>query len=83
MQSWEFISLKFTGELYDNEEWYENWRGIDLSVQSWHEEFDEFWSGHLKISKICTLMDCFWSKYIMFESKKCRGVIFDGAEYWC
>ena len=24
----------------DNEEWCENWRGIDLSVQNWHEELD-------------------------------------------
>ena len=50
------------------------WRGIDLSVQNWHGEFDEFWPEHSKISKICTLM---------FELKKYRGVIFDGTEYWC
>ena len=55
---------------HDNEEWWKNWRGIDLSVQNWHEEFDEFWPEHSKISKICTLMGCFWPKYIMFELKK-------------
>ena len=27
---------------HDNEEWSKMWRGIDLSVQNWHEEFDEF-----------------------------------------
>ena len=68
---------------HDNEEWCKNWRGIDLSVQNWHEEFDKFWPEHLKISKICTLMGCFWPKYIMFELKKYRGVMFDGTEYWC
>ena len=68
---------------HDNEEWCKNWRGIDLSVQNWHEEFDEFWPEHSKISKICTLMGCFWPKYIMFELKKYRGVMFDGTEYWC
>ena len=67
---------------HDNEEWCKNWRRIDLSVQNWHEEFDKFWPEHSKISKICTLMDCFWPKYIMFELKKYRGVMFDGTEYW-
>ena len=27
---------------HDNEEWYKNWRGIDLSFLNWHEEFHEF-----------------------------------------
>ena len=68
---------------HGNEEWCKIWRGIDLSVQNWHEEYDEFWPEHSKISKICTLMDCFWPKYIMFELKKYREVMFDGTEYWC
>ena len=45
---------------YDNEE----------SVQNWHVESDEFWIEYSKISKICTLMGVFWTKYIMFELKK-------------
>ena len=28
---------------HDIEEWCKIWKGIDLSVQNWHEEFDEFW----------------------------------------
>ena len=55
---------------HDSEKWCKLWRGLDLSVQNWHEEFDEFWPEHSKISKICTLMGCFWPKYIMFELKK-------------
>ena len=55
---------------HDNEEWCKIWRGIDLSVQNWHEEFDKFWPEHSKISKICTLIGCFWPKYIMLELKK-------------
>ena len=67
---------------HNNEEWSKMWRGIDLSVQNSHEKFDEFWPEHSKISKICTLMGCFWPKYIMFElKKKYRGVMFDGTEY--
>ena len=27
---------------HENEEWCKNWRGIDLSLQNWHEEFDKF-----------------------------------------
>ena len=27
---------------HDNEEWFTIWRGIDLSVQNWHEEFINF-----------------------------------------
>ena len=53
---------------------------IDLSVQNWHEEFDKFWTEHLKISKICTLTGCFWSKYIMFELKKYKGVMFEALK---
>ena len=54
----------------DNEEWCKISRGLDLSVQNWHKEFDKFWAEHSKISKMCTLMGCFWPKYIMFELKK-------------
>ena len=68
---------------HNNEEWYQIWRGIEFSVQNWHEEFDKFWPDHSKISKISTLMDFFWTKYKRFELKKYSGVIFDGTEYWC
>ena len=35
----------------DIEEWYKIWRVIDLSVQNWHEEFDEFWPSTQKSQK--------------------------------
>ena len=56
-----------------NEEWCTIWRGIDLSVQNWHGEFNEFWPEHSKLSKSCTLMGFFWTKYIKFELKKSVG----------
>ena len=59
---------------HNNEEWCKIWRGIDLAVQNWHEEFDEFWLEHLKISEICTLMGCFWQNQKMFELKKSFGI---------
>ena len=40
---------------HDNEEWYKTGRGVGLSFQNWHEDFDEFWAEHLEISNICTL----------------------------
>ena len=83
IQSRKCTSLRFTVLRHDNEEWWKTSRGIDLSVQNWHKEFDEFWPEHLKISKICTLMSFFWAKYIMFDLKKYRGVMFGSTEYWC
>ena len=48
--------------------------------QNWHKEFDKFWPEHSKVSKIFTLMGSFWAKYILFELKKYRGVIFHKTE---
>ena len=58
VQSRTFMSLKLTGEfcLNDNEEWCKTWKGIELSVQNWNEDFDEFWPEPSKISKISILM---------------------------
>ena len=39
-----------------------------------------FLPEHSKVSKIFTLMDSFWAKYILFELKKYRGVIFHETE---
>ena len=68
---------------HDNEKSCKIGRGIDLSFQNWHEEFDEFWPEHSKVSKICTLMGSFWSKYLIFGLKRYRGVTLDGTEDWC
>ena len=45
--------------------------------------FYKFWPGHSKVSKICTSMDSFWAKYIIFELKKYRGFMFHHIEDWC
>ena len=60
---------------HDNEEWCKIWRGIDLSFQSWHEQFDKFWSKHLKGSKVFILICSFWAKYILFELKSERSYL--------
>ena len=67
----------YKGVMYnDTEKWWEIGRGSDLSFQNWHKELAEFWLGISKVLKIYTLMGCFWPKYIMFELRKYRGVIF-------
>ena len=65
---------------HDIGEWCKIWRGIDLSVQNWYEEFDRFLPEHSKIPKICTLIGCFWRKCIMHELKKVLGSYVDGTE---
>ena len=65
---------------HDNEEWYKIWRGSDLLFQNWHEEFAKFWPEHLKVSKSFILIWPFWAKYMLFELKKCRWVIFHDTE---
>ena len=67
---------------YHHEEWCKIWKGIDFSVQNWHEEFNKFWPEHSKIYKIYTLMGCIWPKYRIFALKKYRGVMFDDTEYY-
>ena len=57
-------------------------KGSDWSVQNLHEEFNKFWPEHSKILKICTLVGCFWAKYIMLKQPKYRGVMFDGTQDW-
>ena len=36
---------------YDNEDLWKIWKGIDLSIQNWHEEFDEFHPSTQKSQK--------------------------------
>ena len=82
IQSWKSMSFKIRKGVicHDNKEWRKILRGIELSFQSWHEEFNEFWPEHSKVSKIFTLMGSFWAKYKLFELKKYRGVIFHETE---
>ena len=59
---WKMHELKIYRGVMCNytEQWWKTWRGIDLSLQNWHEEFDKFWPKHSEVSKICALMGYFW-----------------------
>ena len=67
---------------HENKEQWKIWKGTELSIQNWHEEFGEFWTEHTKMSNICTLIDRFWKKQNVW-AKKYTGVMFQGAEDWC
>ena len=68
---WKYIKfelIQYRGVMFhDNEEWCRIWRGMDLLFRKWHEESNEFWPKHSKVSKMCTLMGSFWPNYIMLE----------------
>ena len=76
-------SQKFTEELcamtMENDTKFEE----ELQFKIDMRDLINFDSRTRKISKTCTLMVCFWSKYKMFELKKYRGVMFDGTKDWC
>ena len=76
-----FELKKYRGVIFhETEERYNIWRGIDLPLQNWHKEFDKIWPEHSKVSKIFILMGSYWAKYILFELKKYRGIIFHETE---
>ena len=64
------------------EEWHKIWRKTDLLFQKW-QGFGEFRPEYSKVSNIFTLFGSFCAKYIIFDVKKYRGVIFHYTEEWC
>ena len=66
---------------HSTEEWCKSWRKTDLLLQKW-QQFGSFWHEHSKVSKIWTLIGSFCAKYITFDLKKYRGVIFHDTEEW-
>ena len=78
-----FELKKYRGVMFhETQEGYKIWRGVDRSYQNWHKEFDIFWPENSKVSKIFALMGSFWVKYILFELKNYREIIFHDIEGW-
>ena len=78
-----FQIRKYRGVVsHGTEDWCKIWRKTDLLFQNW-QEFGEFLSEHSKVSKICTLIGSLHEKYVMFDLKKYRGVIFHDTREWC
>ena len=67
---------------HDTEDYGKILRKTDLLFQKW-QEFGKFWSDHSKVSKVYTLIGQFREKYVMFDLKKYREIIFhDTREWW-
>ena len=51
---------------HKNEEWCKNWSELDLLIQNWHEEFDDFSLENLKNlhfnGLLLTKVHNFWAK---------------------
>ena len=62
--------------------WCKIWRKTDLLFQKW-QEFGEISPEQSKLSKICTFICSYCAKYLMFDLKKYKGVIFLDTEGWC
>ena len=67
---------------HDTEEWCKIWRKTDLLFQKW-QDFGGFSPEHSKVSRIYVLIDFYCAKYLMFDLKEYRGVIFHDTEAWC
>ena len=68
---------------HDNEEWCKIWRGLTSHFKIDIGSLMNFDPKHLKVSKNFILMCSFWEKYILFELKKYREVVFHDTEEWC
>ena len=89
----------FIGSFYPKQKMYKlkiyrgvvswQWRMMQNLKRTWLVSSKLAWgiwrilTRALENLKICTLMGCFWPKYIMCELKKCKGVMFDCTNDWC
>ena len=79
----QFQLRKYRGLMsHDPQEWHKIWRKSDLLFQKW-QKFGEFWPEHWKVSNICTFIGSYYAKYLMFNLKKYRRVIFHDTKEWC
>ena len=69
------MRLKFTRELCSMTMKKDAKFEKELTSSKRHEEFSKFWPKHSKISNICTLMKCFWRKYLMLQIRKYSGCL--------
>ena len=55
-----------------------NWFIVSKMTRIWWKLTE-----HSKVWKMCTFIGRYSAKYLMFDLKKCRGVIFHDTEEWC
>ena len=83
MQSWKCMSLKFTGELCAITMMNDAKTEDELTCQFKIDMINLTNFEKSKVSKIYTLMGCFWLKYTIFELKMYRGIVFHDTRVWC
>ena len=67
---------------HDPEDWCKIWRKTDLLFQKW-QEFGEISPEHSsQVSETCSFICSYSAKYLMFDLRKYRGVIFHNTEEW-
>ena len=80
---YKILTKKYRGVVpHDPQDWCIIWRKTDLLFQKW-QEFGKIWPKHSKVSKPCTFICSYCEKYLMFDLRKYRGVIFHDTEGWC
>ena len=83
LKVYKILATKYRGVMpHDPEDWCQIWRKTDLFFQKW-QQFGEIWLEHSKVSKTCTFICSYCAKYLIFDLKKFRGVIFHDTEGWC
>ena len=60
------------------------WRVMQNLKKNWFvvSKMTRIWPEHSKVSKICTLIGSYCAKYLMYDLKIYRGVIFHDTEEW-
>ena len=54
---------------------------VKMICQNWRK-LGEIWPEHSKVSKICTFICSYCTKYLMFDLKNYREVIFHDTDEW-
>ena len=80
---YKLLAKKYRGVIsHDPEDWCKIWRKTSLLFKKC-QEFGEIWPEHSKVYKTCIFICSYCAKYLMFDLKRYRGVIFDDTERWC
>ena len=80
---YKILAKKYRGVIsHDPEDWCKIWKKTNLLFQKW-QEFGEIWHEHLQVSKTCTFICSYCARYLMFDLKNYRGVIFHDTDMWC
>ena len=67
---------------HGSEDWCKIWRKTEFLFKKW-QEFGKYWLEPSGVSKIFKFIGFYCEKYLIFDFKKYKGVIFHDTEEWC